>query len=103
MRRWGKGVEGRAAASPASGPTFWIAGAAIFLAAALALQKLEPLEVWKSLTAGIWMIAAPRLLGYTKETDFLQNSIVGGLIVTTLSVKSLRIALRMQKKQFNGL
>lgn len=81
---------------------FWIAGAAVFVVAALALQELEPIEEWTNLTAGIWMIAAPWLLGYTRESGLLWNSVVVGLIVTTLSAKSLLIALQMQKKQFNA-
>jgi hypothetical protein len=76
---------------------FWIVGAIIFGAAAMAIKNIKPWEEWTNLIAGVWMILSPWILGYSADAYLMWNSFAVGLIVTTLSWMALPVAQRMQR------
>lgn len=59
----------------------YVAGAvvAIFTIAALARPQLW--EEWLNLIVGLWLIAAPFVLGYTQQTGPMWNQIIVGLLI----------------------
>lgn len=59
----------------------WLAGAAVSVAAGLALRDQKPWEEWVNLSLGIWIFLSPWVFGYISETNIALNSfIVGGAI-----------------------
>lgn len=73
---------------------FWIVGAVVVISAALALSDIKPWEEWTNLTAGVWLILSPWILGYANQSGLLWNSVIVGLAVSVLSGLALPIAKR---------
>ena len=70
---------------PLTGPSAWngyLAGSLVALLSFRALVKPEKWEEWINFAIGLWIIAAPFLLGFTNVPDALWNHLaVGALIV----------------------
>lgn len=70
---------------PLTGPSAWngyFSGALVALFSLWALVKPEKWEEWLNFAIGLWIIAAPFLLGFTTVTDAFWNHLaVGTLIV----------------------
>ena len=59
----------------------YIFGAIIALLAAAALWRPQSWEEWTNLLIGLWLIAAPFVLGFTTQTAAMWNQIIVGLVV----------------------
>lgn len=73
---------------------FWIVGAVIFTAAALALRSVKPAHEWVNFAAGFWLLFSPWIFDYSGNTNLLWNTLFSGLAVVGLSVAALPIAGR---------
>lgn len=59
----------------------YIFGAIVALLSGWALRQPQAWEEWLNLVIGLWLIAAPFVLGFTTETAALWNHVVVGLVV----------------------
>lgn len=76
-----------------------LAGAVIFGSAALALQDPQPRAEWIGFFAGIWLIAAPWVLGFSRESGPFWSGTISGALVWTASAFALPIAREIWRKE----
>lgn len=72
----GIGVAGGAAAWNS-----YIAGAAVAIFAVAAILRPQLWEEWVNLVVGLWLIAAPFVLGFTDQAVVMWNQIIVGLVI----------------------
>jgi len=59
----------------------YVFGFGVMLFAAIALFKPQMWEVWVNLVLGVWLMAAPVVLGFRTETDATANHLLIGLLI----------------------
>ncbi len=59
----------------------YVSGVAIAIFAIAALYRPQIWEEWVNLAIGIWLIAAPFILGFTDQTVVMWNQIIVGVLV----------------------
>lgn len=73
---------------------YWIVGAAIAVAAWLAVEDLKSWEDWMTLVLGVWLFLTPWIFGYSAEPYLKWNSLIIGAVVAIFSAISLPTASR---------
>lgn len=63
----------------------WLVGAVLALIAIAALTAFAEWEEWVNLALGLWLIAAPWVLGFTGNTGAFRTHLVLGLLTAFVS------------------
>lgn len=63
----------------------WVIGAALALVAVAALSAFAEWEEWLNLALGLWLVAAPWMLGFTGNFTAFWTHIVLGLLTAAIS------------------
>ncbi|WP_137390122.1 SPW repeat protein [Rhodoligotrophos defluvii] len=72
----------------------WLAGAAIALIAIGALVSFTEWEEWANLVLGLWVLAAPWLLGFSTVAAATNTHVIAGIIVAILAAIELWYAYK---------
>ena len=76
---------------------FLTLGVSLSITSIIAIRNIRIWTEWLSLFMGVWLIFSPILLVYYKNSFFLWNSVILGLVVVVLNVLSIPIA---EKKHY---
>lgn len=61
----------------------------IIVAGVAAFRAFKPLQMvwlgWVNVVAGVWLVAAPFVLGYSRESLALWNGVVVGIVIAVLA------------------
>jgi hypothetical protein len=63
----------------------WVTGAIIALIAVGALVAFNEYEEWANLVVGLWIIAAPWVLGFSAVTAAMWAHVVAGIVIALLA------------------
>jgi len=70
---------------------FRIVGIALALFSTLALRKIKIWEELSIFALGLWLICSPWVLSYSDSINLKWNSIVAGIILSSISLAAIKI------------
>ncbi|AZV18120.1 SPW repeat protein [Mesorhizobium sp. M7A.F.Ce.TU.012.03.2.1] len=70
----------------------FIAGVITVLIAARALVAFQKYEEWANLVVGLWIVAAPWVLGFAGLAAAMWSHVIAGVVVAALAAASLWLA-----------
>jgi general stress protein CsbA len=73
-----------------AGRNSWMAGAALIVVPMLGLVARMAWREWLVLALGVWLVAAPFVLGFAEETVAMWNTVMTGGVVVIAAIARLR-------------
>lgn len=90
-------LSGIGGVSDAAAWNSYLAGLAVASLSLAALARPRPWKEWLNLILGVWLVAAPMVLGFSAQSEPTWNQMIAGLVI---GANALRMIPQHPKQRF---